>query len=237
MKKNQILPRRGDCLDDVTLWASKIKTLLERVVEWRGLSNSIGVLHDAPYPYYLPYIIPAAKRSRGGKEPILFASERDPDEWVASRTKIVGADRIQQSVILCKDPPVDTVYGAGEFDLLGCVDRALVAENKSLSAFDVFTTFKRETYGMGKDVFRAQQKLLIGAFKRHQNTMRKHVNFSINLFTVARTGASLSTKEIAQLIEGNVHSIQPREDKLCQIIDKHIQQMDINSFYDQKGIQ
>eukprot|EP00957_Ditylum_brightwellii_P070332 5343088-Ditylum_brightwellii.AAC.1 len=47
-------------------------------------NHEIDVIHDAPYPDFEEYVLEASERIRGRK-PIVLLSERDPDEWAASR--------------------------------------------------------------------------------------------------------------------------------------------------------
>ena len=141
------------CNMQVDQWSKSILGHLQNVI-----SSGLVGLYDTPYPYLAQQIIDISRDSRMSP-PIIVFTQRDPDEWARSR--------INHSLLLCRQEHSLDELGASEFDIIGCVDRALSSKKtgNALSFWDVFE-YRSHTAGPNKTF----ENGMAVQMKRHQES-------------------------------------------------------------------
>ena len=141
------------CDMQVDHWSKSILAHLQNVI-----SSGLVGLYDTPYPYLAEQVIDLS-RNRRMSPPIIVFTRRDPDEWARSR--------IKHSLLLCRQEHSLDKLGASEFDIIGCVGRALTSKKarNALRFWDVFE-YRSHTAGPNK----ALENGMALHMKRHQES-------------------------------------------------------------------
>ncbi|KAL7451196.1 hypothetical protein ACHAWC_003020, partial [Mediolabrus comicus] len=119
-RKNIRMKEEGDynrstidlCTMPLDNWSSDIQTHLSTVLQ----SDIIG-LFDTPYPLLASQVLDLGRKQRT-LPTIVAMTKRDVASWAQSRSK-------NHNLMLCKEEFSYDGLGASEFDILGCVDRAI----------------------------------------------------------------------------------------------------------------
>lgn len=159
-------------LDD---WARDIQTHLSTV-----LQSSIVGLFDTPYPLMASQVINLTNKFRA-TPPIIAMTERDAASWANSRSK-------NHNLMLCKKEFSYGRLGASEFDIIGCVERAISSvtqakeDNKDrvLRFWDVFEY--RSRFEEVRSEFRRGLELQM---EHHQKVYRPMADYTPNFFGIS----------------------------------------------------
>mmetsp|Transcript_1721 Transcript_1721/g.3795 ORF Transcript_1721/g.3795 Transcript_1721/m.3795 type:complete len:403 (+) Transcript_1721:197-1405(+) len=141
------------CNMQVDQWSKSILDHLDNVI-----SSGLVGLYDTPYPNLAEQVIDRSRYLRMSP-PLIAFTRRDPDEWARSR--------IKHSLLLCRQEHSLHELGASEFDIIGCVNRALSSEKtgNALRFWDVFE-YRSHTAGSNKTF----EKGMAVHMKRHQES-------------------------------------------------------------------
>lgn len=177
---------------------STVKAIRDLVAE-----GHVVALHDNPYPFLMPALLPMAQRYY--PQTVVLLSERDPATYAARRSGISNG----RSDLFCRDyhPVIDNVtLAGGAFDLLGCVSRALskartVHHASRLDLSQVFTSLKYLVQDQGQEVAHA---LIANETAKYQRAIRQIADFSLDMF--ARDGRT-AKESLADELAANIPAI------------------------------
>lgn len=190
------------------------------IVEWKRqalywlkelVNNPIfHAIHDTPYPYFIPELLRLSNMYH--KHTILLLSERDPTSFAIRR--LSQSDKRADPMCLSIKSKIDpiTLKGGG-FDLLGCIDDALLnvtTHNSStnLDMSDIFTTFDHIA-NITKDPITKQpiinnmegQQLITNEMTYYQDVLRNASYYTLNMFIRPnRTSKEMVTEELLKKI-------------------------------------
>ena len=153
--------------------------------------NTTIALHDKPYPSLMPSMIIAVKLHYNGASPVILLSERNGTEYTQRRidtnhglNDIMCKDSMNTSTSSSLAPSIDpeTLQG-GAFDIIGCIDRAVVS---GFTLLDVFTTMgkvHKEQRGNDDSTSTTTIELIARNVKEYQDAVREKAALSYDMFT------------------------------------------------------
>ena len=187
-------------------WKQNALHWLHRLVAPNNNNTVFRAVHDTPYPYFLPELLRLSNLFYN--HTILLLSERDPKSFTVRR--LSQSDKRADPMCIHPANKIDpsTLLG-GVFDLLGCIDHALMnSTTTETDMADIFTTFDHianitKDSKTKKPIINNEDGVdwITQEMTDYQNAVRQVSQYSFNMFVRPnRTSKEMLADEIIEAI-------------------------------------